>query len=237
MEPSKEVDTVNPFCYSGRVGQVTDKPLRKDAERNRRLILDAAMELFAQRGLGVTLNDIAHHAGVGVGTVYRRFPDKSQLIEELFEEKVDELVAVMERAVADPDPWHGVVSFLEGANELQSRDFALRDLVINTPDGLARSCAVRERLVPLGDELINRAKAAGQLREDIEPGDIAVIQLMLSSVIGAARDTDPNLWRRYLAILIQGLRANPGPPEPLPNAALAPEDVDRVMSTAKFGAR
>jgi AcrR family transcriptional regulator len=231
------VDTVNPFCYSFGVGQITEKPLRKDAERNRRLILDAAMELFAQRGLGVTLNDIAHHAGVGVGTVYRRFPDKSQLIEELFEEKVDELVAVIERAVADPDPWNGLVSFLEGANELQSRDFALRDLVINTPDGLDRSCRVRERLLPFGDSLIGRAKEAGQLRADIETADVAVIQLMVSSVIGAARDIDPELWRRYLHILIQGMRANPSPPEPLPHKALAEQDVDRVMSTAaaKFG--
>src|SRR5581483_2925806 len=126
-----------------------------------RLILDAAMELFAQQGLGVTLNDIAHHAGVGVGTVYRRFPDKSQLIDELFEEKVAELVEVMERALADPDPWHGVVSFLEGANELQSRDFALRDIVIGTPDGLERSCRVRDRLMPLGAELVRRAQASG----------------------------------------------------------------------------
>ncbi|MHB8689643.1 MAG: TetR/AcrR family transcriptional regulator [Solirubrobacteraceae bacterium] len=219
------------------MGQITEKPLRKDAERNRRVILDAAMGLFAQRGLGVTLNDIAHHAGVGVGTVYRRFPDKSQLIEELFEEKVDELVAVMERAVADPDPWNGVVSFLEGANELQSRDFALRDLVINTPDGLDRSCRVRERLLPFGDQLIRRAQEAGQLRADIEAGDIAVIQLMLSSVIGAARDVDPELWRRYLHILIQGLRADPAPPEPLPQKAPAQANVDRIMSAATFGAR
>src|SRR6058998_191476 len=65
----------------------TDHPLRKDAERNRQRILDAARELFAERGLGVTLNDVAHHAGVGVGTVYRRFPDKEVLIDTLFQEQ------------------------------------------------------------------------------------------------------------------------------------------------------
>jgi len=82
-----KADKVNPL--SANVPSVTstaeEKPLRRDAARNRQRILDAARELFAQRGLSATLNDIAHHAGVGVGTVYRRFPDKSQLIDGLFE--------------------------------------------------------------------------------------------------------------------------------------------------------
>src|SRR5579875_1512745 len=84
-------------------GALAGKPLRKDAERNRRRILDAARELFAERGLGVTLNDVAHHAGVGVGTVYRRFPDKTVLIESLFEERLEEIAERLRTAVADPD--------------------------------------------------------------------------------------------------------------------------------------
>ena len=78
------------------------RPLRVDAERNRLRILDAARELFAQRGLGVTLNDIAHHAGVGVGTVYRRFPDKNRLIDDLFEQRLQELVGFIETAAPTP---------------------------------------------------------------------------------------------------------------------------------------
>src|SRR6516165_3412312 len=104
------------------------KPLRVDAERNRQRILDAARELFAERGLGVTLNDIAHHAGVGVGTVYRRFPDKKQLIDDLFEQRIQDLVGFMEAAVADPDPWHGLTQFLERALELQASDRGVREL-------------------------------------------------------------------------------------------------------------
>ena len=203
----------------------SEKPLRKDAERNRRLILDAAMELFAQEGLGVTLNEIARHAGVGVGTVYRRFPDKCKLIDELFEEKVAELVAVLERASADPDPWNGILTFFTEANELQSRDFALRDIILNTPDGLERSCQTRDRLWPMGARLIKRAQEAGQLRADVTEADIAIIQLMLASVIEAAREVDPGLWRRYLEIIIQGLRADPAPPAPLSHPALAPNIV------------
>ncbi len=90
-----------------------ERPLRRDAERNRRLILDAARELFEQRGLGVTLNDIAHHAGVGVGTVYRRFPDKEQLIDALLEDRIADLVGSAREGALDPDPWHGLTTFLE----------------------------------------------------------------------------------------------------------------------------
>ena len=215
----------------------SERPLRKDAERNRRLILDAAADLFAKRGLGVTLNDIAHHAGVGVGTVYRRFPDKAKLVDELFEERVEDLVATMERAAADPDPWNGIVTFFVESNELQSRDFALRDIILATPDGLERSCRIRDKLLPLGSELIRRAKAAGQLRTDVGDSDIAIIQLMIASVIEASRDVDPGLWRRYIQIIIQGLRANPDPPQPLTHPALDPDTVQKVMSAAKLKRR
>src|SRR5438105_12820922 len=103
-----------------------ERPLRKDAERNRQRILDAAAELFAQRGLGVTLNDIAHHAGVGVGTVYRRFPDKADLIEGLFEQRIRQIVELADAALADPDPWRGLTGFIERTCELQAQDRAFK---------------------------------------------------------------------------------------------------------------
>src|SRR3954464_6726726 len=84
------------------VVSATEHPLRKDAERNRQRILDAARELFAERGLAVTLNDIAHHAGVGVGTVYRRFPDKELLIDTLFQEQLDEWARIYVEGLHDP---------------------------------------------------------------------------------------------------------------------------------------
>src|SRR5579875_2368200 len=181
-------------------GALAGKPLRKDAERNRRRILDAARELFAERGLGVTLNDIAHHAGVGVGTVYRRFPDKTKLVDDLFEQRYAQMGALMDRAVADPDPWRGVVAFLEGALELQSRDRALHELVCAMPDGLDRVRRMRDELLPRGAELVRRAREAGDLYPDIEATDMAVFQLMVGAVIDAAGEVEPGLWRRYLGI-------------------------------------
>src|SRR5437764_10603461 len=95
------------------------RPLRSDAERNRRLILDAAREAFATGGLQVSLDEIARRAGVGVGTVYRRFADKEALIDALFEDSLGELVAQAEEALRDEDPWAGFVRWFEGFVGLQ----------------------------------------------------------------------------------------------------------------------
>src|SRR3954453_18424017 len=92
-----------------------DRPLRKDAERNRQRLVAAAAELFAERGLDVTLNDVARHAGVGVGTAYRRWANKEQLIDELFARKLDDVALLGSEALADPDAWRGLSTFLEGS--------------------------------------------------------------------------------------------------------------------------
>jgi AcrR family transcriptional regulator len=193
--------------------------------------------LFAERGLGVTLNDIAHHAGVGVGTVYRRFPDKKQLIDGLFEQRLEDLVVLMNAAVGDPDPWRGLTGFLERALELQAADRGLRELISGMPDGLERVTRIRALLLPLGTELVRRAQGAGRLRSDITPQDLPLIQMSLATIIDAARDVAPDLWRRYLHIVVRGLSAKPDELGPLEPGPLAPEDVDRVMSALKPGRR
>jgi AcrR family transcriptional regulator len=185
---------------------VTERPLRRDAERNRQRILDAARDLFAQRGLGVTLNDIAHHAGVGVGTVYRRFPDKDELIEALFEQKLEEIVTYAQEAVADPDPWRGLTSFLERGLELQANDRALKELLLGSSRTVERISRIRDRMIPLMTELVARAQAAGALRRDIAPQDMPVLQVMIGAVIDAAYGVQPDLWRRFLTIVLDGMR-------------------------------
>jgi AcrR family transcriptional regulator len=217
--------------------QAPARPLRKDAERNRRRILDAARELFAQEGLGVTLNDIAHHAGVGVGTVYRRFPDKAHLLDELFEEQVAELVALMEDGLADPDPWRGLTGYLTRNLELQSRDRAFREILLETPEGTERIGHVRARLFPLGSQLAQRAKDAGALRADFEAEDLPLLVMMLTAVLDAAHDAAPELWRRYLEIVIQGLRATPGPPDRIATPPVSAEQVPQVLAALKLPRR
>ena len=217
--------------------EAPERPLRKDAERNRQRILAAARELFAQDGLGVTLNDVAHHAGVGVGTVYRRFPEKSQLIEELFEQQMGELVALMEDALKDPDPWRGLTGFLRRNLELQTRDRAFREIVMGTPEGAQRVGQIRERMFPLGGRLVQRAKDAGALRADFEQADFPILILMLTAIVDAAREVEPELWRRYLEIVLQGLRADPTPPDPFSNPPLDRDQVPNVMAAFKLPRR
>jgi AcrR family transcriptional regulator len=207
----------------------TDRPLRRDAEENRLKVVEAARELFARRGLGVTLNDVAHQAGVGVGTVYRRYPDKEQLIDELFEERLGELVAMAEQAVDDSDPWRGLTSFLRRNLELQSGDRGFREVVQGSAEGLERISRERAKIWPLVENLVERAKESGQLRADFGHQDVLMLVLMLGTVIDCSRDIHPDLWRRYLAIIIQGLRAQPAEPEPLPIPSLRPDQVDAVI--------
>jgi AcrR family transcriptional regulator len=218
-------------------GEATDRPLRKDAERNRERILDAARDLFAEQGLGVTLNDVAHHAGVGVGTVYRRFPDKATLIEELFEQRLDQLVGLLEEALEDPDPWQGFTGFITRNLELQMRDRAFREIVTGTPEGAHRVGRIRERMFPLGGRLVERAQEAGGLRADFGPEDFPILILMLTAIVDSARDVEPGLWRRYLEIVVQGLRADPGPPGALTTPALEPDQVSHVLAAFKLPRR
>src|ERR1700734_2300067 len=107
-----------------------ERPLRRDAERNRQRILAAAAEVFTERGLDATLDEVARAAGVGIGTVYRRFADKEALIAALFRERVDNLVTVAEDACAAQDPWQPVVSYLEYAAAAMAGDTGLRQLMM-----------------------------------------------------------------------------------------------------------
>jgi AcrR family transcriptional regulator len=203
------------------------RPLRRDAERNRLRILAAAGELFAERGLGVTLDDIARHAGVGVGTVYRRYPDKELLIDALFEERLKGLCEAAETALAVEDPWAGFVLFLERGGELQARDRGLKELIADHAHGGECVVRSRDRLRLLVTELFERAKRAGVVRADAEAFDTPLIFMMLGPLMDRAHDVDPDLWRRYLGLVLDGLR--PAAATPLPRPAPTPDQLDRVL--------
>lgn len=183
----------------------TSRPLRKDAARNRELLLAAAREVFAERGLDASLDDVAHRAGLGVGTAYRHFPNKFELARAIFAQAIDEIVDLANRCADADDAWLGIVAFLEGAAEAQTADRGLREVLsgVHDPEKIDQ---VNERLTrPLG-ELVERAKADGVLRPCVQATDIGVIVLMLCTVTDIAGDVAPQLWRRYLGMLLAGLR-------------------------------
>src|SRR5882757_1120917 len=157
-------------------------PLRRDAELNRRRLLAAAREVFRDRGLTATLDDVARHAGLGVGTAYRHFANKDELVDAVFEDMIDQVEASAREAAADPDPWHGLASSLEKVCELQADDRGLREVMLGTGKAAQRQTLVDRRVKPLVDPLIARAKEQGTLRADAEPLDLPMIQLMVAAV-------------------------------------------------------
>jgi AcrR family transcriptional regulator len=196
----------------------TCRPLRADAARNRERILEAAATVFAKRGLEATLDDVADEAGVGVGTVYRRFPCKDALVEALFEQAVDGMVELVYQAETMADSWDGLVWFLDRASQRQAENLGLRDVIMHGmcgQDGIGRG---RERIAPAVGRLIERAQRDGNLRPDIVAADMPIIELMVNSVATRTGDLAPELWRRYLAIILDGLSAHGASRSALPDA-------------------
>jgi AcrR family transcriptional regulator len=206
------------------------RPLRADAARNRARLLEAARELFAARGLSVTMDEIARHAGVGVGTAYRRFASREELIEALFDERIEQVVANAEAAVRDPDPWHGLVTMLERQLEMQAEDRGLKELLFSPALIREKHTTVRARMLPLVEEVFARAQASGDLRPDVRPTDLAGINFMVGSAADLGGDIAPELWRRYLAIVLDGLRSRRDGASPLPAAPLADSQLDAAMA-------
>jgi AcrR family transcriptional regulator len=210
---------------AGDSGRVPVRRLRRDAERNRQRILQAATEVFTERGLEATLDDVARQAGVGVGTVYRRFPDKAALVDALFEDRISALIALVERAKDEPDPWAAVCWFVEHSAQMLAVDRGLRQILMFAAQGHDQAAYVRDRMRPAVASLLGRAQAAGQVRADLSATDIPVIELMLSTAAEYTRHVQPEVWRRYLTLMLDGLRASRADATPLPQPALTPDEV------------
>jgi AcrR family transcriptional regulator len=209
----------------------TDPPtLRKDAALNRERLLTAAGELFAQRGLNVTLNDIAHHAGVGVGTAYRRFANKQEVIEALFDDKVDEITKLAHQALAKDDAWDALVSFLEDSLEVHFGDRGLTQIMYYSGLGPERLKKARDRNAPLLAEIVGRANDQGSLRPDFDQSDIVFLQLALTAIMDSTRELAPQLYRRYLTMVLDGIRADERSLTRLPVAALTANQTHKVFT-------
>lgn len=184
-----------------------DRPLRADAARNRDRILDAARELFAEAGLDAGVEEIARRAGVGKGTLYRRFPTKDELIAAIFDSflsNVDRLAAESE-AVADP--WEAYVGFVTALARGQANNQGFIDVVARAR-GSVFSSAKRRRFVAQLDGPLSRAQGAGVVRADLEPQDLVFVLRMLGAASRPAPDGSAvgDGWLRYLGLMLDGMR-------------------------------
>ncbi|MFC3523007.1 TetR/AcrR family transcriptional regulator [Streptomonospora nanhaiensis] len=184
--------------------------LRADARRNRDLIVRAAASLFAERGLDAPMEDIARRAGVGVGTLYRRFPDRESLIAAIAESTFEAVLERVRVAVAEePDAWGALTRFLHHSLELRlSLRFSLSSA--GAP-ALARSVESRQAgrgLAEILSELVRRAQAEGSLRPDVDVGDVLVLLAgILTSPHAFADDGRGDIANRYITLILDGLRA------------------------------
>jgi AcrR family transcriptional regulator len=204
------------------------RPLRKDAARNRALLVQAGREVFADRGLEASLDDVARHAGLGVGTAYRHFANKFELARAIFTEAIEEILETARRAAAMDDPWVGIVTFVKMAAEAQTKDRGLREVLMGTHDP-AEMQRVNDIIGPLLEDLVTRAKQAGAVREEIEASDVGMVILMLCTVADITSDLAPHQWQRYVPMLLDGLRAG----SVLPVPALSQADFRTAMTCHK----
>jgi AcrR family transcriptional regulator len=170
--------------------------LRADARRNLERVLDAAAEVFAASGPDVSIDEIARRAGVGHGTVFRRFPTKDDLMYAVVERHVTQLRAIAEEALAAGDPGESFFDFVRAVAELNMATPGLHKCVVHC--GAKPGAAELERL---NERLVSRAQRAGALRKDVKPADV---RLLIRSALIAA---PPGQWRRYLDVVLDGLRA------------------------------
>jgi AcrR family transcriptional regulator len=189
------------------VTTITERALRADARRNRERVLDAARECFAQAGLDAQMDEIAATAGVGVGTVYRHFPTKQALAEAIAADHFDRLAASALEGLEDPDPWEGFASFLRSSAQAQAGDRALAEVMAAEPEVMCDAANRRADLHEALAELVRRAQKGGQLRRDLVPADIPMLICGIGRATLAGSAGPTMSTRRYLEIMLDGLRA------------------------------
>jgi AcrR family transcriptional regulator len=192
------------------------RPLRADAARNRDAIVESARRVFAENGTDAALEEIARRAGVGIATLYRRFPAREDLVAAAFEPRLRAYEAAAKAATASADPWEGFSGFVRAACSMQAGDAGCADvlsLTFPTTAGLDR----RLRAATAGlNGVIQRAKAAGALRADFVMEDLVLVLMANAGVVNATKHHAPKAWERFTAYMLDALRAPGASPLPKP---------------------
>jgi AcrR family transcriptional regulator len=191
--------------------QALPRVQRADARRNHDAVVEAARKLMAKDGLDTQMDDIAREAGVGVGTVYRHFPNKEDLIYALTERRFERLAELAREALAEDDPGPAFERYLFRGAELQVVDRALNEVMRDRPDAM-QAAAQKVGLLELVREVMTRAQTAGAIRKDAEAEDVPMLMCGLGTSTPGNEGpfVSATTWRRFMAIVIDGLRAPGG---------------------------
>lgn len=196
------------------------KPMRSDAVRTRKLLVEAAAEAFAEQGSEVSVAQIAERAGIGKGTVFRHFPTKDDLLAAIITEKLYALAATGERLTQAEDAAGALHEFMSAAVELQLQDRAFCEVVHGVAPHHPEVRTSQETLSAVTDALTDRARRHGAIRQDITGQDITLLMSGIYQTASPLQATQPHLWRRYLHLVFDGLQAADAPalPGPPPHA-------------------
>jgi AcrR family transcriptional regulator len=180
-----------------------EKPLRADARRNRQRVLKAARAVFGDQGIDAQIDDVAKRAKVGVGTVYRHFPTKEALLDALVRERFEEIAVYAVEALEREDAWEGFCELIWRAAERNAVDRAFCEIVAFTDQS---RIVEQTGLAASTNELMTRAKTAGRMRADATQMDIPILMAGCGAVMQIHQSSA--MWRRYLSIMLDGLRAS-----------------------------
>jgi len=184
------------------IAELAPRPKRADARRNYEKLLSAARDAFAEQGTAATLEDIAARAGVGIGTLYRHFPTRPDLLEAVYLDEVTAICASAEK-YADLPPWEALAGWLREFVSFAATKRALAEEMFTYIDrdaALFRSCA--EGIYAAGEPLLKRAQEAGEVRADTDIGDVT----KMVAGIAAIRASDAEQIDRIVNVALDGLR-------------------------------
>lgn len=185
--------------------QARDKAMRADARRNQAAVIAAAKKLFADQGLEAQMPEVAKAAKVGVGTVYRHFPTKEDLIAALVADRFERLADKAREGLEADDPWEGIAEFIRFSAQIQADDRGLCEVMGSRPD-LMEAAALDVGLPELCERLVKRAQRAGELRRDLTWEDIPMIACGLGRITQATVGPASGRWPRLVEIVLDGLR-------------------------------
>ncbi|MFD7313956.1 TetR/AcrR family transcriptional regulator [Streptomyces sp. NPDC059883] len=203
-------------------------PLRRDAQRNRELLVASARDVFAEQGLDASLDEIARRAGVGNATLYRHFPDRAALIEAVFRESLGDTQRAGEEARLSDDAWAGLTTYLSSIFAGLAADRGANDLMTTGVRGVPSLEALHAENRETIGLLLARAQRQGTMRRDVTTEDLLFSLAALGRAVPALTTTAPDAWRRYLALLLDGLRAAPAA-VPLPAPPLTLDELGSVL--------
>ncbi|GGP76795.1 TetR/AcrR family transcriptional regulator [Saccharothrix coeruleofusca] len=187
---------------------------RADAERNRAAIIEAAAGVLAEQGCTVDVREIAQRSGVGMGTLYRHFPTKEDLLGTVLEREFATWTSeARQAATATEDPRAALEEFFEQALVNQAHHRAVVERYCENWRHPAQTCG--QPLVRIIDELRERAQRAGKLRPDITTDDLALLLAALSQTVQMTPVDKPWLWRRQLRVCLDGLNCEHAAPLPV----------------------